>query len=63
MAAATALAPGIGSMRNPSARTAATNPAPGSDTPGVPASVTKAMDSPFARRPTIFCTRAPSLCS
>ena len=49
IAAATALAPGIGSIRKPAERMAATNAAPGSDTPGVPASVTRATDSPFRK--------------
>ena len=50
IAAATALAPGIGSTVKPAARTAATKAAPGSEMPGVPASVTSATDSPFASR-------------
>ncbi len=50
MAATTALAPGIGSTVNPASRMAATRAAPGSEIPGVPASVTRATDSPFASR-------------
>ena len=59
----TALGPGMLSTRMPDARAAATSDWPGSDTSGVPASETSAIDSPLASRATsvgVFCR---SLCS
>ena len=50
--AVTALGPGTGSTLMPASRAARTKLAPGSEMPGVPASVTRAIDSPALRRET-----------
>jgi hypothetical protein len=58
-----ALGPGIASTRTPLARAAATNPWPGSEITGVPASETSAMDSPASSRATRRGVFSRSLCS
>ena len=62
-AAISADAPGTGLTFTPAARAARTSRKPGSDTSGVPASLTSASDSPASRRATSFCAIASSLCS
>jgi hypothetical protein len=63
IAAVALLAPGTGTTRKPASSTARTTRAPGSDTPGVPASVTSAMRSPAVSLATIFSAAPRSLCS
>ena len=61
-AATALLAPGTGTTRCPASRTARTTRAPGSETPGVPASVTRAIRSPRARRSINRAAASCSLC-
>jgi hypothetical protein len=62
-AAITALGPGMLSTRIPSPRAAATSVWPGSEMSGVPASETRAIESPAFRRSMSFGVFSRSLCS
>ena len=62
-AASTADGPGTTETVSPAAATAATNRAPGSDTPGIPASETSTTVAPPATAPTTSSMRCSSLCS
>ena len=62
-AVATAEAPGIGTTGTPAARASRTSRKPGSEIPGVPASVTRATDLPSASWRRIWGPRASLLCS
>ena len=63
MAAVSALGPGTGITRRPASLTARTMRAPGSDTAGVPASLTSATRLPSAIAATIPAPASRSLCS
>ena len=62
-AASTALAPGSGATRRPESATARTSGKPGSETDGIPASLTSAILSPHCNRPTMAGAKERSLCS
>ena len=62
-AAMTALGPGIASTRIPAARASDTRNCPGSETIGVPASETSAIESPAFSRSTSCEAFSRSLCS
>ena len=59
----TALGPGTTSTASPASRHARTSCSPGSDTPGMPASVTYATRLPERTASTIVCAPARSLCA
>ena len=62
-AASTADGPGTTVTARPAAATAAATRAPGSDTAGIPASLTRATVRPAATAATTSSTRSASLCS